>query len=199
MGITSDMGIVVLAGGGGQRLGGVSKADLLVGGKRLLDWSLSSLPPAPCVVVAPQSVAVPQGVGLVMEDPPGSGPAAGFAAGVSWLIRHSPTPLTTVGLVPVDAPWAGKCLPLLLQALSETSLPAVLARSQGVVQNVIGVFRLDSLRPAFAPGVVNTSMRRVLSRLETGVRDVPAAFTKDADTPADLAELSQILLSETGN
>ncbi|WP_371151134.1 molybdenum cofactor guanylyltransferase [Buchananella felis] len=78
---------VVLAGGQGSRLGGVSKADLDVGG-RLLDRVIDALRPhvtGTIVVVAPQDVAVPAGVKRTMEEPPGGGPLAGIGAGLGEL------------------------------------------------------------------------------------------------------------------
>ena len=74
-------GMIVLAGGTGKRLGGRSKPDLLIAGDRLISWTLSFLPKVPTVVVAPEEVEVPEKVFLTMEEPPGSGPAAGIVAG----------------------------------------------------------------------------------------------------------------------
>lgn len=78
---------IILAGGTGERLGGVSKADLDVSG-RLLDRVLEGLSPlvdGTVVVVAPESVSVPAGVVRTMEDPPGGGPLAGIGAGLEAL------------------------------------------------------------------------------------------------------------------
>ena len=72
---------IILAGGRGSRLGGVSKADLTVGGRRLLDVVLEAVRRArTTVVVGP--VAAPDGVLVTLEDPPGTGPAAGIVAGL---------------------------------------------------------------------------------------------------------------------
>jgi len=72
---------IILAGGRGSRLGGVSKADLVVGGRRLLDVVLEAVRRArTTVVVGP--VAAPDGVLVTVEDPPGTGPAAGIVAGL---------------------------------------------------------------------------------------------------------------------
>lgn len=220
-------GVVILGGGTGERLGGVSKPELVVAGRSLLEWSLSQLPPTPTVLVAPETVAVPAGVGLLMEDPPRSGPAAGFAAGVAYLSEvgalevssdsevsastgsrlpgRNPDPTENgakglgkeealVALVPVDAPLAGRCLSVLERALrANRDWDGVLAEADGVRQNVLGLFRLSPLRWAFSEGVTNTSMRRVLSRLSVGTAEVQADWVRDADTPADLAALTEIL------
>jgi len=77
----SPLGAIVLAGGSGTRLGGVRKPELRVGGVRLLDRVLSALVAAdPVVVVGPEDLAVPDGVRLTRETPPGGGPVAAIAA-----------------------------------------------------------------------------------------------------------------------
>ncbi|UEJ82960.1 NTP transferase domain-containing protein [Brachybacterium halotolerans subsp. kimchii] len=78
--------LIVLGGGEGRRLGGVSKPDLLLGGRRLLDRVLDAGSEcAPRVVVAPETVEVPSGVLRTLEDPPAGGPVAGIAAGLALL------------------------------------------------------------------------------------------------------------------
>ena len=67
---------IVLAGGGGRRLGGASKADLDIAGRRLLERVLTGLDGVVDglrVVVAPPSVRVPRGVLRTLEDPPHGG------------------------------------------------------------------------------------------------------------------------------
>ena len=77
---------VVLAGGTARRLGGVSKPDVELAGRRLLDHALAATAGARrVVVVAPASVAVPDGVTRTLEDPPHGGPVAGLAAGLAAL------------------------------------------------------------------------------------------------------------------
>ncbi|MCG7308570.1 molybdenum cofactor guanylyltransferase [Brachybacterium sp. ACRRE] len=81
--------MIVLGGGEGRRLGGVSKPDLVLGGRRLLDLVLDAGSGcAPRVVVAPDSVEVPSGVLRTLEDPPAGGPVAGIAAGLALLRAH---------------------------------------------------------------------------------------------------------------
>jgi molybdopterin-guanine dinucleotide biosynthesis protein A len=84
--MTATTALIVLGGGEGRRLGGVSKPDLVVSGRRLLDRVLDAgTACAPRVVVAPNSVAVPDGVLRTLEDPPAGGPVAGIAAGLARL------------------------------------------------------------------------------------------------------------------
>lgn len=85
--------VIVLAGGTGRRLGGACKPDVLVAGRRMLDHVLDGvaglrgrgLPDGRVVVVAPQQVALPDGVLRALEDPPLGGPVAGVAAGLRAL------------------------------------------------------------------------------------------------------------------
>ena len=80
---------IVLAGGTGRRMGGASKPDVIVAGRRMLDHVLDELAAqkVPAVVVGPPDLDVPldspTGVTLVREDPPLGGPAAGIAAGIN--------------------------------------------------------------------------------------------------------------------
>lgn len=140
-------GLVVLGGGTGERLGGVSKPEILIHGHSMIEWldrarnivkpklcpppnsqlgiDSESADQLPTVLVAPETVSAPESFSLVMEDPPRSGPAAGFLAGCNWLAdlvesnaaAGSGRDLSQllVGLVPVDAPLSPFALPILLQ------------------------------------------------------------------------------------
>jgi len=109
--------VVVLAGGRGRRLGGVSKADLVVGGARLLDhilgdladWDHPGVTLGRTVVVAPDTVNVPDGVRRTLEEPPGGGPSAGVAAALAVLGKGD-----LVAVLTCDAPRYARALPLLL-------------------------------------------------------------------------------------
>ncbi|GEA89892.1 hypothetical protein CCE01nite_38410 [Cellulomonas cellasea] len=99
---------LLLAGGRARRLGGVSKPDVVVSGRRLLAYALDAAASGPgggarrTVVVAPGSVAVPGGVLRTLEEPPDGGPVAGIAAGLAALGR------TGADAVPTgSAPGAG--------------------------------------------------------------------------------------------
>lgn len=80
----ADYAAIVLAGGAGRRLGGVAKPLLQVGGRSMLDRVLDAVADAnPRVVVGPDSLVVPPGVRRVSEQPPGGGPVAALAAGLT--------------------------------------------------------------------------------------------------------------------
>lgn len=186
-------GLVILGGGTGQRLGGASKPDLVVRGRRALEWALTSEPGIPHVCVVPESVTVPSDVIRVMEEPPRSGPAAGFIAGVQALLQVLPedTESRWIGLVPVDAPLATLTFPLLLEAAEDSisqghRVDGALAYAAGHRQNLIGIFSLDAVRNFAVSQWVNRSMRTLLKELDTINVEVPESWVADIDTPSDL-------------
>lgn len=74
--------VVVLAGGAARRLGGVSKAEVVVAGRMLLDHVLDAAGAARrVVVVGPPHLARP-GVPTTLEHPASGGPVAGIDAGL---------------------------------------------------------------------------------------------------------------------
>lgn len=110
---------LVLAGGTARRLGGVSKADVVLHGRRLLDHVLDATAGARrTVVVAPETVAVPAGVVRTNEDPPRGGPVAGIAAGLAALSAGGPA-APVVLLLSCDAPGVAPAVPRLLATLAE--------------------------------------------------------------------------------
>ncbi len=80
---------VIIAGGQGQRLGGVRKGDLKLGGLRLIDRVAAALGTvaAPMLVATGHgSLALPPGAIAVPDlDDRLGGPLAGLAAAVDWL------------------------------------------------------------------------------------------------------------------
>lgn len=127
---TQLCGVVILAGGTAKRMGGVSKPDVVVGGKTLLVRAIEEVravaPEAAIVVVAPPQVAVPQGVARVLEDPPFGGPVAGVAAGCERLATLPGYRLGgLVGLLTCDAPLAPRLYPELEQAYREATVQSL--------------------------------------------------------------------------
>ncbi|MFD2797719.1 molybdenum cofactor guanylyltransferase [Promicromonospora vindobonensis] len=189
---------VVLAGGRATRLGGASKARLVVDGARLLDRALAASERARTVVaVGPPELAgvLPAasagGAGprtvLTQEDPPFGGPVAGLAAG----LRALPAPSASwTLLLAVDVPHAAGAIALLEQAVSrEPSDGAYLVRD-GRPQWLVGLYRraaLDvALREIEADGA---PMKRLVSGLHCTQVPDPTGWSDDIDTPADAARL----------
>ncbi|MER7587229.1 NTP transferase domain-containing protein [Micromonospora sp. NPDC127501] len=76
---------VVLAGGAARRMGGLDKPALPVAGRPMRDRVLAAVSDATPRVLVGAAAAVPAGVRVVREDPPGGGPVAAAAAGLALL------------------------------------------------------------------------------------------------------------------
>ncbi|MDO5747245.1 MAG: NTP transferase domain-containing protein [Actinomycetaceae bacterium] len=201
--------VIILAGGTGKRLGGVSKPDIKIAGKRLLDHCLDHLPHnTQPIVIAPPTVTVDPHVIRLLEDPPLSGPAAGLHAGWDYcrgelhLLRED-----VIGLLPVDAPLAGYALRELTQKFRVNSDDTdgkpysypdscLLAYANNHVQRCVGVFSPSALVDACQEKTRNISMRRFLQRIpENNIREIPVnpQWVCDVDTPQDLAHIAELL------
>ena len=187
---------VILAGGQGMRLGNVSKADLVISGKRLLTTVLRGLEPyvgGTVVVVAPPTVSVPSGVIRTMEDPPLGGPLAGVAAGLDKLETQLDSDLVVV--CAVDTPRIGDLLPLLNHAFTfnesddADGAVALTGGAEAQVQYLQGIYRLGALRSRLSevPKLRNSKVRTALEPLNLYTVAVPASMSRDVDTPADIA------------
>lgn len=205
LGATGTIGAldaVVLAGGTARRLGGVSKPDVLVAGRRMLDHVLEglaalrgggALPAGRIVVVAPPEVALPPGELRALEDPPLGGPVAGIAAGLQALAADAggsaPAPVTAV--LTCDAPGATTALPPLLGALEAApAVPGIdgaCARAGDHTQYLLGVYWTPALLGAVAPG--GAPLRdRAVHRTLGALRVLEVAGTERAAVDLDTWE-----------
>ncbi|WP_435199347.1 molybdenum cofactor guanylyltransferase [Janibacter sp. GS2] len=149
---------IVLAGGTGQRLGGVSKADVELDGRRLIDGVLVAVADAREIAVV-GDVEVPEGVHRTLEDPPLGGPVAGVEAGLDALTALPPVAPWTV-LLACDLADPLPALGRLIAAWSFAQRSAevatdehdgwCLADSTGHPQWLFGIHRTDALRRALA-------------------------------------------------
>lgn len=184
---------VVLAGGRARRLGGVSKADVVVAGRPLLDHVLGAAAGARrIVVVAPPGVERP-GVLRVLEDPPSGGPVAGLEAGLRALADDD----APVLVLACDVPRAAAAVADLLAALTDDVDGAHLVDDDGHAQ-LVAVYRRPALRAALeavatADGAVrDVSVRRLHAHLVLAT--VPdAGRGADADTWDDVHRLDALL------
>lgn len=189
---------VILAGGCAHRLGGVAKANLRVGTRRLLDVVLDAVDGAreglegSNVVVARESVEVPWSVIRTMEDPPGSGPLAGIRAGLQALPPAQPDDLVLV--CAVDSPGIGRSIRQLREALEDDPLNhfAGAVTFGGVPkphrQLLQGLYRRVPLEASIAAAdtVVNRSVHSVLGGLCLLDLPVEPEACRDLDTPGDV-------------
>ncbi len=177
---------IVLAGGRGERLGGVDKSSLVIGGQPLLGHVLAAASAARTVVVVGR-VQAPDGVMVTSEDPPGGGPVAGIAAGMAAL-GDQPAPWVLV--LAVDQPGARPAALALLAAIEATpeSVDALCHVDRaGHEQWLLTAYRTRSLQHALlelgdSQGV---AVRRLAALLRFAHVAEGGEFVGDIDTWAD--------------
>lgn|SRR5690625_518296 len=179
---------IILAGGRGSRLGGVRKADLTIGGQRLLDHVLQAVNGCePRVVVGYEDLEVPGDVVLTREDPPGSGPAAAVAHGLGFVGDGAQWVLTLA----CDLPGVAHAVPGLVEAAraADPATDTVYATSGDKLEWLISIHRVAALRghieTHYQDGVVNCSMRRLFEGLGYEQVNTSQAATHDIDTWED--------------
>lgn len=198
---------VVLAGGAGERLGGVSKPDVELAGHRLLDRVLVSVADAREIVVV-GDVDVPEGVRRTMEDPPLGGPVAGLAAGLDVLAAADPAASWTV-LLACDLadplPALGRLIAAWAYAQRSPDVDTdghdgwCLLDSTGHPQWLFGIHRTEALRGALEryEDPRDKSMKGLFS--SSTLVTVPAADddVADIDTWTDHARWARRLAGAT--
>lgn len=187
---------VVLAGGRGSRLGGVDKAELVVGGRSLLTRTLAAADGAEQrVVVGPGPV--PHGVQQTLEDPPGGGPVAGLAAGNAALDRPDRAPWVLV--LAVDQPAAALTVPDLLSACASLGPdgPGVVcpADADGRPQWLLALYRTDRLTARLAElgDARDCSVRELVEPLRLCTVPVATEHLRDVDTWQDVSHWEERL------
>lgn len=178
---------IVLAGGEGRRLGRVDKAAVEVGGRSLIDRVLRALDEAGRVVVVGPPRRMPPGVLGISERPPGGGPAAGVAAGLTLV--EAPA----VAVLACDLPFVTvETIRLLMATLEDDAQRRCdgvqLVDEAGRQQPLAAVYRTAPLREAVAslPHVAGSPMRALVQPLTMLDVRAPPAQAWDCDTWADL-------------
>ncbi|MBB3666232.1 CTP:molybdopterin cytidylyltransferase MocA [Prauserella sediminis] len=187
---------MVVAGGEARRLGGVDKPMLEIDGRTLLARSLEALAGAdPLVVVGPRREGV-SGVRWTREEPPGGGPVAAVAAGLSLVDRPRVVVLAAdlrgitaavvdrlLGALDRDpgagGPEGGTVRGAADRPPADAVDGAVLVDSAGRRQWLVGAWRTAALRAALPTRPEGLALRRVLSGLT--IVDVPARGDESAD------------------
>lgn len=94
---------IILAGGRGTRMGGVAKADVRLGGVRLLDHCFDRLDPQVSRLAVNANDPVETALPVVRDTLKGHlGPLAGILAGLDWAIATGATHMVSVA---VDTPF----------------------------------------------------------------------------------------------
>jgi len=195
-----EINAVVLAGGRATRLGGVPKPSLTYDGATLISHALQASSGAAAVVVVgpdgPGNVPVSQeGFLRAREEPPFAGPAAAIAAGLAALRdRALPCPWTLV--LACDMPHGARGVGALWAALKmHPEVDGAMAVSvDGRKQPLLGVYSTAALERKVAEassgsGLTDSSVFRLLARLNLLDVDVPAGATDDVDTWEDATAL----------
>lgn len=192
----------ILAGGKGERLGGVIKANIEIGGVRLLERVSAAMGAADAVLVSVGGFDAAE-LGLLdgqiaVPDMPTEygGPLAGVAALVDWCLRQDRPPELLLTAA-VDTPF----LPVdygarMLAALADGA-PAVVARYAGQEYPTNALWRIAAVAELPAEvwaGTAPHSLRRLAAGLGAAYLDWPDTSDGDpfanVNTPGDLALLN---------
>ena len=174
---------IILAGGGGERLGGVDKAAITIGGSTLLERVLDAVSGAGTVVCVGPERDVRRPAVWTREQPPGGGPAAALNAG----LERVEAPI--VALRAVDHPFVtAEIVMRLVETCALDDVDAALAGDEaGVAQPLLAAYRVSALRASLR--AIGPPAGGSVTRLVHGLRcvTVPApAAARDLDTPKDL-------------
>ncbi|MCD2442941.1 NTP transferase domain-containing protein [Agromyces sp. SYSU K20354] len=191
---------VILAGGRSSRLGGSSKAELVVGSRRLVDLAVdaaAAVGARTTVVVGPHGLVAPP-VLITREDPPFGGPVAGIAAGLAALDGvdagddASDRPADRWVLVlTCDLPLARPAAAELVAAVPRAPLDTHGIRlDDGRPQWLPAVYRRDALARTLAAlgDPQGASMRALAEHLTLMTIADPGGLTADVDTWQDLED-----------
>jgi molybdopterin-guanine dinucleotide biosynthesis protein A len=181
--VTTSFDALILAGGGAERLGGIDKATITIGGATLLERAVGAVEAARAVVcVGPQrDVGCP--VVWTREHPVGGGPVAGLSAGLD-LVEAS-----IVVVLAVDHPFVTtELVARLVETCALDGVDAALAGDDaGIAQPLLAAYRVAwlsaCLRAIGSPA--GASMTRLIEGLRFVTVPAPVA-ARDLDTPEDL-------------
>lgn len=186
---------VILAGGRGERLGGVNKALLEIDGKRFIDLAVEAVAGCEPVLVAAgrEAYPVPAGTEAILDiEGDYAGPLAGVASAVQHLRGSGVDALLSLA---VDTPlfphgFLGRAIPL----LASSAVVVGAFGPQDYPTNAL--WRLEAIRDLdrdVVSGTAPRSLKRVAATLGAARLDyaeiVAADPFRNANTPEDLAFL----------
>ena len=186
----THLAAVVLAGGSGERLGGVDKGALVVGGVSLLDNVLLATGSAVRTVVVGDRRPSVREVEWTREEPPGTGPLAGLLAGVE-LLDPEVTPFTGVFATDLARLHQDDVIRLLDTLVDTTDAEAALfVDPEGQIQPLAAIYRTTPLLTALRElSPLAGKPMRALVRSLTVVEVPDRGASEDCDTPAQLQAL----------
>lgn len=188
------MNVIILAGGTGQRMGGIDKAQVRVDGVSLVQMLLknvtTTLDPQNLVVVTQNPV---DNVPTTYEDPPLGGPVAGINAGLKSLTEDE----EFTAILAVDAPHSAFLLPTLESAISGTNSDvAVIVSANGQVQPLCAVWRTSALQQALVSlgDARGKSLKKLLRQTDKLIEVTGTGAERDYDYLEELHQLGKVEL-----
>lgn len=193
---------VILAGGQGQRMGGVDKALVPLAGAPLLAHVIARFEPQVerLALSANGDAARFARFGLpVLPDGPGAGPLAGVLAALRWA---APLGATAVLSAPVDGPFLpGDLCPRLCLAAESAPEGLAVAQAGGRLHPTYGLWPVGLAGPLAAflmSGAKPKVMDFVAAHGATEARFAEGSGFDNLNTPEDLARTEAILRGSAG-
>jgi molybdopterin-guanine dinucleotide biosynthesis protein A len=185
---------VVLAGGGGTRLGGVDKALVEIGGMSLIDRALAAVRAAEGIVAVGPRRRSDLRVRWVQEDPPGAGPVHALGAG----LEHVAADIVVV--LAVDHPLVTDATISSILDAARGRDGAVVCDASGHLQPLVGAYRRDVLQERI--GALDRTEDAAVRELVIGfdlasVLDAGAAM--DCDTWEQVAAARSVIEGGDGD
>jgi molybdenum cofactor guanylyltransferase len=194
---------VILAGGRGERLGGVIKASLVVGGVRLLERVHTAMGGADVTLVsigrfgAGELNLFPAQIPVADLDTDYAGPLAGLGAAVVWGSAQ-PTPPEVLVTAAVDTPFLPAGFARTMADALASGHAAAIATCGGQPYPTNAAWRFDrvaDLPARMASGTAPHSLKRLAEELAAATLDWPITADFDpfanVNTPTDLDRLEQ--------
>ena len=192
---------VILAGGRGERLGGVNKAEIVFGGERLIDRALRVVSGCDPVLIAvgPTGYVPPNGRAVADLPTDYAGPLAGVAAAID---AFTPDDANWLLSMAVDTPFFPSDFLARAMPLADDNVDCVLGCFGAQEYPTNAVWRLEAVRAlpqAVRTGTAPHSLKRLAATLRTVRLDYAELFAEDpflnANTPQDLENLALRLSS----
>jgi len=192
---------VILAGGRGERLGGINKAEIAFDGERLIDRSLRIVSGCDPILVAvgPTGYVPPSGHAIADLPTDYAGPLAGVAAAVNTLASTAADWLLSVA---VDTPFIPADFLAQATAVADSAdcVMGCFGRQDYPTNALWRLAPLRGLADAVRAGTAPHSLKRLAATLRTCRLDYAERLPNDpflnANTPQDLENLA-LRLSRT--
>ena len=183
------VGIGILCGGKGRRMGGIDKGTLCLDGDTFLSRMarLSGRFDERLISGDPERVSVPEGFLVWPDDVPGQGPMGGICT----LLRHCRS--SALLILACDMPLLGaEAVEALLDAYSPTVSILALETTPGAPEPLAAIYNRSCL-PAMKQALADGRLRMRTFLQENGAKSVPFAdgtATWNVNTPDDYAALT---------